>query len=109
MKMLIISCMEDMQDCMKGLLNKAGAVCMNVTQATGYRKGDTCAALSWFGRGSACEQANTLLIFSFTTDEVAQRSIELIDNYNTEYPSNFAPRAYALEVSSSTRICNNNE
>ena len=109
MKLLIISCMEEMQNCMKSLLNKAGAACMNVTAASGYRKGDACAALSWFGRGSACEQANTLLIFSFTTDEVAHRAIELIDNYNAEYPCDFAPRAYTLEVSESTNLCNLND
>ena len=105
MKLLIISCMEELQDRMKQILNEAGAACMNVTSATGYRKGDQCASLSWFGRGSACEQANTLLIFSFTTEEAARRTLELIDNYNAEYPSNFAPRAYTMEVTASTN-CN---
>ena len=105
MKLLIISCVEEMQDCMKRLLNQAGAACMNVTSATSYRKGNQCAALSWFGRGSACEQANTLLMFSFTSDESAHRAIELINNYNAEFPSNFAPRAYILEVTASTNCC----
>ena len=107
MKLLIISCIEEMQDCMKRLLHEAGASCMNVTAATGYRKGDACAALSWFGRGSACEQANTLLIFSFTSDEVAHRALMLIEHHNAEHPSNFSPRAYTLEVTASTPLCHN--
>ena len=109
MKLLIISCVEEMQDCMKRLLNEAGTACMNVTSATSYRKGNQCAALSWFGRGSACEQANTLLMFSFTSDESAHRAIELIDNYNAEFPSHFAPRAYTLNVAESTHLCNEEE
>ena len=109
MKLLILTCIEEMLDDMKGLLNQAGAQCMNVTSAESYRKSEACTALSWFGRGSACEHANTLLIFSFMPEASAHSAIELVNDYNLQHPSHFQPRAFSLDISESTSICPDHE
>ena len=104
MKLLVIICLEEMQESIARILNDSGIGCMGVMPFNGYRKGNECPALGWFGRGSACEHTDSLLMFTFTESEMARKAIEAINLYNTEHSYQFAPRAYALEVSEFSKL-----
>ena len=104
MKLLIILCIEEMRETVAHLLHDAGVDCMGVTSFTGYRKSPQCSALGWFGRGSACEHASSLLMFTFTEELLAQKAIDLIDAYNAAHVSHFPLRGYVLEVSQFTKL-----
>lgn len=106
MKLLVILCIEEMRETVARLLHDSGVGCMGVTSFKGYRKSTQCSALGWFGRGSACEQSSSLIMFSFTEAGPAHQAIHLLDVYNKEHASKFPPRGYVLEVSEFSQLMN---
>ena len=106
MKLLVILCVEDLQETVARLLHDTGISRMGVVPYRGYRKSARCTALGWFGRGSACEQADSLLMFSFTEETLARQAVVRIDQYNGEHASHFVPRAYVLDVDAFSELMN---
>ena len=104
MKLLIIVTVEDLQEDMSHILHDSGITNMNVVPVTGYRKNARCSALGWFGRGSACAQTHSLLMFSFTSEEIAHQTVSLIDRYNAERAQIIPPRAFVLDISEFSKI-----
>ena len=98
MKLLVILSIVEEQRNAARLLHDAGLDRFSVVNITGYKKSEMCAALGWFGQGSACEKTNSLMMFSFTTEEIAQQVIRNINQYNDAAERSFPLHAFVLDV-----------
>ena len=98
MKLLVILSIVEEQRNAAHLLHDAGLDRFSVVNITGYKKSEMCAALGWFGQGSACEKTNSLMMFSFTTEEIAQQVITKISQYNESAERSFPLHAFVLDV-----------
>ena len=98
MKLLVILSIVEEQRNAARLLHDAGLDRFSVVNITGYKKSEMCAALGWFGQGSACEKTNSLMMFSFTTEEIAQQVIHNISQYNEAAERSFPLHAFVLDV-----------
>ena len=104
MKLLIILSIVEEQPNVARLLHDAGLDRFSVVNVTGYKKSELCNALSWFGQGSACEKTNSLMMFSFTTEETAAQVISNISRYNEEKRRSFPLHAFVLDVEQFAKI-----
>ena len=107
MKLLIILSIVEEQKNVAQLLHKAGLCRFSVVNITGYKKSEMCAALGWFGQGSACEKTNSLMMFSFTTPEIAQQVITQISQNNEAEEQAFPLHAFVLDVEQFAKIKQN--
>ena len=98
MKLLIILSIIEEQPNAARLLHDSGLDRFSVMNITGYKKSEMCSALGWFGQGSACEKTNSIMMFSFTTGEIAGQVIENISAYNKEKKRSFPLHAFVLDV-----------
>lgn len=104
MKLLVILSIVEEQKNVSCLLHQAGLDRFSVVNITGYKKSEMCAALSWFGQGSACEKTNSLMMFSFTSAEIAQQVIDHISQYNEGAERSFPLHAFVLDVEQFAKI-----
>lgn len=98
MKLLIILSIIEEQPNAARLLHDSGLDRFSVVNITGYKKSKMCSALGWFGQGSACEKTNSIMMFSFTTEEIARQVIRNISSYNEEEKRSFPLHAFVLDV-----------
>ena len=100
MKLLIVTCLNELLADVKKIFNEAGIDVFSTTDIIGYRNGQTENILAdWFASGD--EQADSVMFFTFTTESKAARSIELIVKYNKSLKENFPARAFMLDVEKS--------
>ena len=104
MKLLIILSIVEEQKNVAHLLHESGLDRFSVVNITGYKKSDMCAALGWFGQGSACEKTNSLMMFSFTSPNTAQQVIDHIGQYNEAADRSFPLHAFVLDVEQFAKI-----
>ena len=104
MKLLIILCVEELQELMASILHDSGITCMSVANITGYRKCTAGTSLNWFGRDTTCEHADSLMMFSFTSEDTAHKAIAIIDKYNETHACNFPPRGYVMDVAEFSKL-----
>ena len=104
MKLLVILSIVEEQRNVARLLHEAGLDRFSVVNVTGYKKSELCTALSWFGQGSACEKTNSLMMFSFTSEDFAQQVIDDISRYNEESKRSFPLHAFVLDVEQFAKI-----
>jgi hypothetical protein len=97
MKLLIITSLKDYQKEAIKLFHKAGIKVFSVSKTMGF-KGDDSANLmdSWFSNDA--EYFDSIVLFSFTTDEKSNHALELVDSYNIDSKNEFPIRAFIMSI-----------
>lgn len=100
MKFLIITCVKEYQDEVIKIFKEAGIAAFSVTDVTGF-KGNPAEVLldDWFASGD--EKFDSLVIFSFTVSNNADKGMELINQYNKASETRFPIRAFIVPVEKS--------
>ena len=104
MKLLVILSIVEEQKTAARLLHESGCNRFSVMNITGYKKSEMCTALGWFGQGSACERTNSIMMFTFTTEDIAQQVIANISRYNEAEQRSFPLHAFVLDVEQFAKI-----
>jgi hypothetical protein len=97
MKLLIVTSLKDYRKEAIKLFHKAGIKVFSVSKTMGF-KGDDSANLmdSWFSND--VEYFDSIVLFSFTTDEKSSHALELVNLYNTENKNEFPIRAFIMSI-----------
>jgi hypothetical protein len=97
MKFLIVTCLKEYQSAVAGIFKQAGIAVYSATDLIGFKDGVSQNMLAnWFASGD--EQFDSMMLFSFTSTEIANHAIELIKTHNQQLPSNFPLRAFLVPV-----------
>ena len=97
MKLLFITCLQDFKDEITKLMKQAGVNVYSIAEMTGIRNGSSGNMLDdWFGVQDGLY--NSLMIFSFTTEEAAYRAMQHISAYNDSTESKFPVRVFIMPV-----------
>ncbi len=102
MKLLVVLSIKEYEQQVEKLLDKAGLTRFSVTDITGYKKNKK--SLSWFGNCSGCAKANSIMIFSFIPQHIAEQAIHEINSFNGIEDESFPLHAFVLDV----ETCSNN-
>lgn len=104
MKLLIVTCLKEFQDDVTKIFKKADIHVFSAMPIIGFRDNQPTDIMdSWFASGD--ENFDSLMLFSFTTAENADRAMELIKNYNKESETTFPVRSFIVPVEkASTQI-----
>jgi len=100
MKLFIITCLKEYQDDVSKIFKQANINVFSAGDIIGHRDGQTENLLeAWFASGD--EQFDSLMIFSFTSDENAELGMNLIKDHNEKIDQNFPVRAFIVPVEKS--------
>lgn len=94
MKLLIVLSIKEYQHQVSTLLEESGVSIFSVTDVTGYKKREL--NVGWFGVGSG--KTNSIVLFSFTDEETANKALDSIDSCNTKKENPFPVRGYLVDV-----------
>lgn len=100
MKLLIVLSIKELQHKVGKLLQQAGIGIFSVTDITGYKKRDSMPG--WFGSENG--KTNSILLFSFTDEETAQKALTTIEQCNECNQSRFPVRAFVINVENFVQI-----
>ncbi|MDD2436624.1 MAG: hypothetical protein PHG27_12550 [Massilibacteroides sp.] len=96
MKLLIVLSIKDYQNRVAKILEEAGIQLFSVIDITGYKK-RTADNTGWFGLGNG--KTNSIALFSFTSERLAEEAVRAIEQCNIEKDKNpFPVRGYILDV-----------
>lgn len=97
MKLLVITSLKDYQKEAIKLFHKAGIKVFSVSKTMGFKEDDSVNLMdSWFS--NEAEYFDSIVMFSFTTDEKSNKAMELVDSYNTESKIEFPIRAFIMSI-----------
>lgn len=96
MKLLVALSIKEYQEQVAHLLRDAGVEKFSVMDITGYKNREE--NLGWFAANADNTKTNSILLFSFTANEIAEKAIVLIDSRNAETKSPFPLHAFVLDV-----------
>ncbi|WP_295668813.1 hypothetical protein [uncultured Mucilaginibacter sp.] len=97
MKLLIVTCVKECKNDVYKIFKQANINVFSATDLVGFKNNQTFnIAEEWFARGD--EKFDSLMVFSFTADENAERGLELFNNYNETNQPDFPIRAFMLPV-----------
>ena len=83
MKLIVVMSVEDVKDSILAILQKASVPVLSMVDTKGMKPAVSLAfAASWLGKEK--QIYNSLLYFSFTDEEKANRVVSLIDEYNNQ-------------------------
>lgn len=100
MKLLIVTCLKEYFADVSQIFKRANIDVFSTSNIIGHRDGRPQNILEdWFARGE--EQADSMMIFTFTNEANVQRAMELITDYNKNLKENFPARAFVLDVEKS--------
>ncbi len=101
MKLFIVTSLKDYQDDVIKIFKKAQIPVFSITDVVGVKdNGHADLMEEWFASGD--EKFDSLMIFSFTTEENAAHGLDLIENYNETNTTGFPIRAFIVPVEKST-------
>lgn len=101
MKLLIITSLKEYQKTVAHIADGAGIDVFSITEIMGFKDRKPMNLLdNWFSSGD--EHFNSILFFSFTTEEKANRALELVRNHNSNDETGFPLRAFILPVEQSS-------
>lgn len=101
MKLFIVTCIKENQEVVYKLFKKANIAAFSTTDIVGFKDIDNSNPLAeWFASGD--EQFDSLMIFSFTSNENASICMDLIKTYNDTNKTNFPVRAFIVPVDKSS-------
>jgi hypothetical protein len=97
MKLLIITSLKDYQKEAIKLFHKAGIKVFSVSKTMGFKEDDSVNLMdSWFS--NEAEYFDSIVMFSFTTDEKSSHAMELVNFHNTESKIEFPIRAFVMSI-----------
>lgn len=97
MKLIIVTALKEYSEQVAAIFKKADIHVFSATDTIGFKDGAEQNPLdSWFGAGDA--RFDSVFLFSFTGNENADKTIQLINLYNQEQPGDFPIRAFVLPV-----------
>ncbi|MBZ5855613.1 hypothetical protein [Flavihumibacter profundi] len=101
MKLFIITCLKEYQEDVQKIFKKALINAFSVTDVIGFKDNNLHPNPlgEWFASGD--EKFDSVMIFSFTTEENAENGLELIRIYNETNNSGFPVRAFLVPVEKS--------
>ncbi len=100
MKLFIVTSLKDYQDAVIKVFKEAKIPVFSITDVVGFKDDHAVNILEdWFASGD--EKFDSVMIFSFTTDENATHGMELIEKYNQSNDTGFPIRAFIVPVEKS--------
>jgi hypothetical protein len=97
MKLLIITSVREDLDAVSGILEKCGVKVFSVADTIGHKTDHPdYMPGNWYGGKG--EGTNALFYFSFTDDEKAGTTLDLVNTYNTKNKTGFPVRAFICPV-----------
>ncbi|MBI3221478.1 MAG: hypothetical protein HYZ44_18350 [Bacteroidetes bacterium] len=97
MKLLIVTSLKDYQKEAIKLFHQAGIKVFSVSKTMGFKEDDSANLMdSWFS--NEAEHFDSIVMFSFTTDEKASRALDLVNSYNTDSKIEFPIRAFFMPI-----------
>lgn len=101
MKLFIVTSLKECQEDVTKIFKKANIKAFSYTGITGSKDSNGANITEgWFASGDA--QFDSMLQFSFTTNENANYGMELIKEYNNKKDSRYPIRAFVLAVENSS-------
>lgn len=102
MRLLVVLSIKEYQERVASLLQDAGVTRFSVSNITGYKKREE--NLGWFAANGSNAKTNSMMLFSFTTKEVAEKAIAEIDSCNIETNNPFPVHAFTLDVENFSKM-----
>jgi hypothetical protein len=96
MKLLVVLSIKEYQRKVASLLEEAGVRRFSVSDITGYKKREE--SLGWFAAHPNIAKTDSIVLFSFTTGEIAGEAIRRIDSCNLEVENPFPVHAFIVDV-----------
>lgn len=97
MKFFIVTCVKDYQPEVLNIFKQANIDAFSSTELVGFKDNKPLNLMAdWFASGE--EKFDSLMLFSFTSAEIASRAMELIKQYNMESETSFPLRAFIVPV-----------
>lgn len=97
MKLFIVTTLKDYQDAVIKIFKEAKIPVFSITDVVGFKDGHQPNILEdWFASGD--EKFDSLMIFSFTTEENALQAMSMVNDYNQENQTGFPIRAFIVPV-----------
>jgi len=97
MKLFVVTSLIDYREDVYKIFKQAGITVFSATDLLGFRNEQTFDPLEeWFAHGE--ERYDSLMVFSFTSDENAELAMSLFKNYNETTKPDFLIRAFILPV-----------
>ncbi len=101
MKLLIVTSLKEYQQTVSKIFEDAGIQVFSVSKTIGYKDDHRQNLLdNWFASGE--EEFDSIVLFSFTSDNNAATALELINKYNVASVSGFPVRAFIVPVEQSS-------
>ncbi len=99
MKLLIITAIKESQNNIAGIFKKTGIQVFSVSEIAGFKEGTSISLThSWFGSGG--DSVDSIMLFSFTETERAEKALGLIKEFNESEQSDFPVRGFIVAVES---------
>lgn len=102
MKLLVVLSIKEYQEQVADLLQQAGVNRLSVTDIVGYKKKKE--NLGWFAASSHSAKTDSIMLFSFTSQEVVNNALDSISNCNIEIDNPFPVHAFVLDVESFSKF-----
>lgn len=100
MKLFITTLLKDYQEDVQKIFKEAKMEVFSAAEITGYKGNEPLDLLEeWFAAGD--EKFDSILFFSFTSDETAAQGMTLVKAYNEKNKNNFPVRAFIVPVEQS--------
>ena len=97
MKLLFVTCLEELKSDVMKLFNQAGVTVFSVSETMGVRDDRPANLLDdWFGNKEG--EFRSLFLFSFTNESTAALALDGIRRYNESAKTQFPVRAFVLPV-----------
>lgn len=101
MKLLIVTCIKEHIQIVETLFSKVGITIFSTTDTTGFKDGRPInLSDNWFGKNG--EQYDSVVLFSFTDEGLATRTLSLVNDHNREAQSDYPIHAFIVPIENST-------
>lgn len=98
MKLLIILSIKESQDKVAELLERVGINRFSTISIRGHKKRKENPLINWYGSNSELAKVSSVMLFSFTDEETANKVIENINQCNKDAHDIFPAHAFTLNV-----------
>ncbi|MBP1618650.1 MAG: hypothetical protein H6Q14_2477 [Bacteroidetes bacterium] len=96
MKLLVVLSVKEYQRKVTTLLEESGVNRFSVADIAGHKKKK--GSISWFASHPDSEKTDSILLFSFTDEEIANQALNKINECNAEMQNPFPVHAFVMNV-----------
>lgn len=97
MKLLIITSIKECQETVGQIFKETGIQVFSMSEIAGFKEGSSTSFTdNWFGSGG--DSYDSIMLFSFTEKEKAEKALELIKKYNEKEETDFPIRGFIVPV-----------